>query len=101
MIFITYENGKFTSADTDKRFTRMAFDVLVKPLTQRLGQAWFAEAQAELDGFGNLDLTDLSDDDFVLACRELEKSGKNHHEMSVLFDEIEPLLKADPRFQAA
>ena len=101
MIFIGFENGEFTSVNTDKYFTKIAFDVLKKRLTPKLGQAWLSEAQAELDGFGNLDLSELSNENFVLAYQELEKNAKNNHEIDVLFDEIKPLFKADPRFQAA
>lgn len=101
MIFINFKNGKFTSVDTDKRFTRVAFNAVVKPLSKRLGNDWLSEAQAELDGFGNLDLSELSRDDFMIAYRELENSARENQEMSVLFDEIVPLLKADSRFQIA
>lgn len=101
MIFINFNNGQFTSADTDKRFTRMAFDAVVNTLTKRLGSDWLFEAQAELDGMGNLDLSELSRDDFTLACRELEKDAKKNSELYVLFKEIEPLLKSDSRFHVA
>lgn len=101
MIFINFKNGEFTSIDTDKRFTRIAFNAVVEPLSKRLGSDWLSAAQAELDGMGNLDLSELSRDDFTIVCRALEKSAKTNQEMSVLFDEIAPLLRADSRFQAA
>ena len=101
MIFINFNNGQFTSADTDKRFTRMAFDALSQPLAKRLGKEWLSDAQNELDGLGNFDLSELSRDDFILACSELEKSAKKDAQVMVLFQEIEPLLKSDSRFKGA
>ena len=104
LLYIGYDtHGNEITEEMHKGCLRAIYRLIRQPIADKLGEQsdWVLLSDLSIDAFSTLELDELPADEFNLAYQLIMSNPDNDERIGQLTHLLEPLFKADPRFQAA
>ncbi|UOO93588.1 hypothetical protein [Vitreoscilla stercoraria] len=97
-LYIT-PNDNFDCLELNGPAAHAVFDAIKEPMSKQLGAEWFKRAEFEFEVLEEINLTELSADDFNLVCSLILNAAKDNTWIAAFEPELQKQLKIDPRYK--